>query len=83
MVRVKLPKPQPKAGNGDQAHTTVNVSFQEGEGSSSLFLQASLPEQPQMNGGKGRKGNLNVTNLCLSRNAGLPIAGYFNKGPVW
>ncbi len=36
---------------------------------------ASHPEQPQMNGGKGRKENLNASHLCLSKNAGLPKQG--------
>jgi hypothetical protein len=36
----------------------------------------SLPEQPQMNGGKERTGNLNVSHLCLIENAGLPKQVY-------
>ena len=33
---------------------------------------ASFLGQPQMNGGKGRKENLNASLLCLTENAGLP-----------
>jgi hypothetical protein len=33
---------------------------------------ASLPEQPQMHGGKGRKEHLYASYLCLTENAGLP-----------
>lgn len=38
-------------------------------------VPVSFPEQPQMNGGKERTVNLNASYLCLSKNAGLPIAG--------
>ena len=38
-------------------------------------VPVSFPEQPQMNGGKERIVDLNVSHLCLSENAGLPVAG--------
>jgi hypothetical protein len=35
-----------------------------------------------MNGGKGRKGDLNASQLCLAENAGLPGAGHGKKARV-
>jgi hypothetical protein len=44
-----------------------------------LSYSASFPELPQMNGGKGRKGDLNVPKLYLSENMGLPVPGNLNN----
>jgi hypothetical protein len=84
MVRVTLLKLKLNAVSVRQAHTTINVSFQDVMGSSSLFPSASLPEQPQMNGGKERNENLNASHLCPSENAGLPKQDrYLRLCPVW
>ena len=40
----------------------------------------SLSSQPQMNGGKERKENLNASHFCLAGNMGLPVAGLPTKG---
>ncbi len=47
------------------------------------YTPASFPELPPMNGGKGRKGSLNALHLCLSENAGLPVAGYQESGILY
>jgi len=79
MVRVKLPELQLKAESSCPVHTTINVHCQGMGRSSSRFNPASFPEQPQMNGGKERKENLNVSNLCLAENAGLPKQDIANR----
>jgi len=81
-VKATLPKLQPDDGIADQAHTTINVGRREVGMASSIGHRnppgsnlASLPEQPQMNGGKGRKENPQVhrifaylkTRDCLNR----------------
>jgi len=91
-VKATLPQLQPKDGIVDQAHTTINVSRRE-VGMASPFghlnppgsLLASLPEPPQMNGGKRAKREpSNASHLCLSQNVGLPTQGTWNiEGPAW
>lgn len=84
MVKVKLLKLKLNAVSVRQAHTTINVSFQDVRGSSSLFPSASQPEQPQMNGGKERNENLNASQLCLFENVGLPKQDMdIRSYPVW
>jgi len=36
-----------------------------------------------MNSGKGRTVNLNASHLCLSKNAGLPVAGQAKKDVLY
>ncbi len=92
-VKATLPQLQPKDGIVDQAHTTINVSRRE-VGMASPFghlnppgsLLASLPEPPQMNGGKGRKENPQMHRIfaylktwdCLNRVLGTSKALHGN-----
>ena len=92
-VKATLPKLQPEDGIVDQAHTTINVSRRE-VGMASPFghmnppgsILASLPEQPQMNGGKGRKENPQMHRIfaylktwdCLNRVLGKSKALHGN-----
>src|SRR5574341_583768 len=79
MVNATLPQPQPEDGIVGPIHTTINVNRRNvGMASSTSHKNppdpnpASHSEQPQMKGGKGQKGNLHASHLCLSNNAGLP-----------
>ena len=40
-------------------------------------MPVSFPGQPPMNGGTARTEHLSASYLCLSENAGLPVAGLF------
>ena len=79
MVKATLLELQLDDGIAHPIHTTVNVNRREvGMVSSTDHTNpsdsnpVSLPEQPQMNGGKERKENLNASQLCLIKNVGLP-----------
>ena len=56
-----------RQGVGRESHTTRVIEV--------ITYPASLPELPQINGGKERKENLNASHLCLIGNAGLPVPG--------
>jgi hypothetical protein len=82
MVKATLPEPQLEVELMASSHDSLR-EFRE-VGGSSLATHSpteeatpvSLPEQPQINGGKERKGNLNVSHFYLIENAGLPKQVY-------
>jgi hypothetical protein len=78
MVKATRPEPQLEGELMASSHDSLR-EFREVGGSLSRTrcpmaeaTPVSLPEQPQINGGTERKGNLNVSHLCLTENAGLP-----------
>jgi hypothetical protein len=85
MVKATLPEPQLEVELMASSHDSLR-EFRE-VGGSSLATHSPMeeatpvspPEQPQINGGKERKGNLNVSHLYLIENAGLPKQVYRQK----
>lgn len=85
MVKATLPKPQLKVELMACSHDSLR-EYREVGGVDKLpqcpmaeATPVSPPEQPQINGGKERKGNLNVSHLCLTENAGVPVPGNVKK----
>jgi hypothetical protein len=65
MVKATLPELQLKAESCGPIHTAIYVNRREMIEVQVGQLSVSFPEQPQINGGKGRKENLHASHLCL------------------
>ncbi len=92
-VKATLLKLQPNDGIANQVHTAINVDFRGVGMVSTLYrrtlqvrTQSASPEQPQMNGGKGRKENPQMHRIfaylktwdCLNRASGTSKALHGN-----